>query len=133
MALKVLLQHRDEDRQRVEESVVDNVNRLVMPYLEKLHHGKLATREKVMVEIVENHLKDIISPFLGKISSLNKLLTPQEIQVASLVREGRTSKEIAEVMRVSVSAIDFHRKRLRKKLGLAKTGSNLRSFLLSLK
>lgn len=133
VALKVLLRHQEEDRLRLEETVVDNVNRLILPYIEKLQQGgKLSIREKKVVEIVEGHLKGIISPFLGRITALNKLLTPQEIRVSSLVRDGRTSKEIADVLNVSTSAVDFHRKRMRKKLGLAKTGSNLRAYLLSL-
>ncbi|MBU4262898.1 MAG: LuxR C-terminal-related transcriptional regulator [Proteobacteria bacterium] len=54
------------------------------------------------------------------------------MKVASLVRTGKTSKEIAEALGVSASAIDFHRKKLRKKLGLSNTSSNLRTYLLSL-
>jgi DNA-binding CsgD family transcriptional regulator len=60
------------------------------------------------------------------------LLTPREIDVGTLVREGRTGKEIAEVLNISVSGVDFHHKKIRKKLNLANTKSNLRSYLLSL-
>jgi DNA-binding CsgD family transcriptional regulator len=60
------------------------------------------------------------------------MLTPKEIDVAALVREGRTSKEIAEVLTISVSGVDFHRKQIRKKLGLTNEKSNLLSYLLSL-
>ena len=59
-------------------------------------------------------------------------LTPKEIQVAGLVKEGKTTKEIAELMISTTDAIEFHRKSLRKKLGLKNTKSNLRSYLLSL-
>lgn len=132
IALRVLLRQRDEDKNRIEENVYRNVDRLVLPYVEKLLQGRLSDKQQILVEIIDNNLRDIISPFLRTFSSLGLLLTPQETEVANLVRSGRSSKEIAEVMSISVSGVDFHRKRLRKKLGLANTKKNLRSYLIAL-
>jgi len=132
IALKVLLKHRENDRNQLEETMLNNVRELISPYVEKLVDSGLEGREKIMVEIIKDRLDEIISPFLNRLSSLNRILTPQEIQVASLVREGKTSKEIAEVLMISVSAVDFHRKHLRKKLNMTSSGKNLRSHLLSL-
>lgn len=131
-ALRVLLRQRDEDKTRLEETVYNNVDRLVLPYLEKLLQGRLSDKHRTLAEIADNNLRDIISPFLRTLSSLGLLLTPQEIEVANLVRNGRSSKEIADIMSLSVAGVDFHRKRLRQKLGLANTKKNLRSFLLTL-
>ncbi len=131
-ALRVLLRQRAEDRTRLEETVYNNVDRLVLPYIEKLLQGRLADKHRTLVEIADNNLRDIISPFLRTLSSLGLLLTPQEIEVANLVRNGRSSKEIAEIMNLSVAGVDFHRKRLRQKLGLANTKKNLRSYLMTL-
>ena len=131
-ALRVLLRQRDEDRTRLEETVYNNVDRLVLPYLEKLLQGNLSDQHRTLTEIADNNLRDIISPFLRTLSSLGLLLTPQEIEVANLVRNGRSSKEIADIMSLSVAGVDFHRKRLRQKLGLANSKKNLRSFLLTL-
>jgi DNA-binding CsgD family transcriptional regulator len=131
-ALRVLLRQRDEDRTRLEETVYNNVDRLVLPYIEKLMQGKLSDKHRTLAEIADNNLRDIISPFLRTLSTLGLLLTPQEIEVANLVRNGRSSKEIADIMSLSVAGVDFHRKRLRQKLGLANTKKNLRSFLLTL-
>jgi len=50
----------------------------------------------------------------------------------TLVKEGKTTKDIAELLVSTTDVIDFHRKNLRKKLGLKKTKSNLRSYLLFL-
>jgi len=132
IALKVLLQHREEDRQQLEANVLKNVRELILPYLAKLLDSGLKGRERTMVEIIQERLTEIISPFLNRFSSLHEFLTPQEIQVANMVREGRTSKEIAEVLMISVSGVDFHRKQIRKKLQLSSSGRNLRSYLLSL-
>jgi len=130
-ALRVLLRQRDEDRLRLEETVYNNVDRLVLPYIEKLLQGRLTEKHRTLAEIADNNLRDVISPFLRTLSSLGLLLTPQETEVANLVRNGRTSKEIADIMNLSVSGVDFHRKRLRQKLGLANTSKNLRSYLMT--
>lgn len=133
VALKVLLMHRDQDRMQMEGNVLANIRELVLPYIEKLRAANIPPRERMFAEIIEDRLNDIISPFLNRLSTINRLLTPQEVKVAALVREGRTSKEIADALAISISSVDFHRKNLRKKLGLANTGANLRSHLLSLR
>jgi DNA-binding CsgD family transcriptional regulator len=132
IALKVLLKHREEDRRQLEDSMLANVHELILPYVERLLEAGLKTREQTMAEIIRERLQEIISPFLNRLTSLNTLLTPQEIHVATLVREGKTSKVIADVMMISVSAVDFHRKRIRQKLNMTGSGNNLRSYLLSL-
>jgi DNA-binding NarL/FixJ family response regulator len=130
-ALKVLLKHRDEDKKDFEEKVIANVKKLVFPYIEKLNNSQLNDRQMVYLNIIKSNLEDIIAPFLHQLSSKYSDLTPNEIQVAGFVKEGKTTKEIAELLNSSTGAIDFHRNNLRKKLGLRNTKTNLRSFLLT--
>jgi DNA-binding CsgD family transcriptional regulator len=92
----------------------------------------MSTRDKAFVGILESNLKEILSPFSRKLSSRYLLLTPKEIQIANFVKEGRTSKEIAEILNVSKSAVDIHRYRLRNKLGLNNQKANLRTHLVTL-
>jgi DNA-binding CsgD family transcriptional regulator len=132
IALKVLLDHRQRDREQLEERIVANIRELAVPYLQKLLDSPLAQRQRTLVDIVVHHLDDIISPFLNRLSAINLLLTPQEIEVAAMVRQGKSSQEIADVLGVSVATISFHRKKLRRKLGLSRNGANLRTYLLSL-
>lgn len=132
IALKVLLRQRDEDKTRIEETICTNVDRLVLPYVERLLLGKLTEQQRTLAEVVESNLREITEPFLRSLAGMKVMLTPQEIEVANMVRGGRSSKEIAEVLNLSVSGVDFHRKSLRRKLGLTKSPQNLRSFLMSL-
>ena len=131
-ALRVLLKHRDEDKKDLEEKVVANVKKLVFPYVEKLNNSRLNDVQMVYLNIIKSNLEDIITPFLHQLSSKYSDLTPNEIQVAGFVKEGKTTKEIAELLNSSTGAINFHRNNLRKKLGLRNTKTNLRSFLLPL-
>jgi len=132
IALKVLLKQREADKLELEKKVLTNVKDLVLPYVEKLKNSRLRPKDQTLVEIVETHLKDVISPLLQSFANAKILLTPQEMQVASLVKDGKTSKEIADILNVSESTINFHRKNLRVKFGLTNQRANLRSYLLSI-
>lgn len=130
-ALSVLLKRREQDKADLEEKVLANVKEFVFPYVEKLNNCRLSDRQMVYLNIIKSNLEEIIAPFLHKLSSKYSDLTPREIQVAGLVKDGKTTKEIAELLNSSKDAIDFHRYNLRKKLGIRNTKTNLRSFLLT--
>ncbi len=131
-ALKVLLKQRNEDRTELGENLLMNVMQLVTPYIEKLKTSGLGKRQKALTEIIESNLTDIISPFVGKLSSKYYNLTPMEIKIATLVKDGNTNKDMAKLFSLSISTILTHRHHIRSKLGLKNTKTNLRSHLLSL-
>jgi len=131
-ALKVLLEKRDEDKTDIEEKVMANVKQLVVPYLEKLKTSGLNERQMAYADVLESNLDNIISPFSNRLSSKLLDLSPTEIRIANLVKHGRNTKEIAEMMGVSIRTIDTHRRNIRKKLGLNRKKSNLRTHLLSI-
>lgn len=132
IALKVLLKQREGDKSDLERKVITNVKEMVLPYLEKLKRVNLKPKDKRMVEIIDSHLQDIVSPMIQKLANASIILTPQEIQVASLVKDGKASKEIADILNVAETTVHFHRKNLRKKFGLSNSQTNLRSYLISI-
>jgi DNA-binding CsgD family transcriptional regulator len=132
IALKVLIKQRENDKLELEKNVLTNVKELVLPYVEKLKGAPLKSGNKTLVEVIENHLKDIISPLLQKFSNAQIILTPQEIKVVALIKDGKSSKEIAGILNISETTVNFHRKNLRKKFGLKNRRMNLRSYLLSM-
>jgi len=131
-ALRVLLKRRDEDREELEERIQLNVKELVLPYLERLRKAGLVAEQSAYLNILESNLNEIVAPFLRKLTAKSLKLTPTEIQVASLVKEGRTTKDIGELLNLSSRTVEFHRNNIRKKLGLNKSKVNLRSHLLSM-
>ena len=131
-ALKVLLKRRDEDERELEEKVLFNVKELVEPYLEKMKSGGLNNKQKAYLDILESNLNDIISPFSRNLYLRHYNLTPSEMQIATLVRHGKTTKQIADLLNLSARTVDTHRLRIRTKLGIRNKKSNLRSHLLSL-
>jgi DNA-binding CsgD family transcriptional regulator len=132
-ALKVLLERRELDKQELEEKVLFNVDELVVPYLEKLKGSGLDEKKKGYLSVLESNLNSIISPFSRTLSSKYLNLTPAQIQVANLVKQSKTTKEIADLLNVSGKTIESHRESIRKKLGIKNKKANLRTHLLSLK
>ena len=131
-ALRVLLKQREEDKTELEEKVVSNVKQLVQPYLQKLKKTELDGTQRDCIGVLESNLNDIISPFSRAVSSGYLSLTPAEIQVANLVKQGKTTKEIAELLSLSKETIGFHRRNIREKIGIKSKKANLRTHLLSL-
>jgi len=131
-ALKVLLRQREKDKDELEEKILANVKELVMPYIQRLRKSPLKSKEADYVNILESNLKEIVSPFSHKLSSKYLNLTPTEIQIANLIKEGKTSKEIGELLHVSPGTIAFHRTNIRIKLNVKNKKDNLRSYLVTL-
>ena len=130
-ALKILLDRREKDKEENGEKILLNVKELLIPYIKKLKNGPINERQKNYVELVESGLQEIISPFAQKLTSRYMHISPRELQVGNLVKDGKTSKEIAETLNTTERTVVAHRANLRKKLGLDKK-SNLRTYLLSL-
>jgi len=128
--LKVLLKQREDDKKDLEERFILNIRNLVLPYVEMMKKGHLDAGQKTYLHIIESHLYEIATPLLKSIRRFN--LTPRETRVASLVKSGRTTKEIAKIMGLATGSIDVHRKNIRKKLGLNNRKANLLSHLDSL-
>jgi PAS domain S-box-containing protein len=131
-ALRVLLKKGDRDQKRLEESLQSNINQLVTPFLSKLRVSQSNPERMTYLNILEANLDNIVSPFINRLSAAYKNLTPKEIQIAELVKQGKRSKEIAELFGISVGTVISHRNHIRKKLALKSRDANLRSHLLSL-
>ena len=130
-ALKVLLKKREEDKDELEEQVIYNVKELIMPFLEKLKASRLDSRQLTLLDIMESNLRDIVAPFAKSLSTRYLNLTPAEMQIANMVKHGKTTKEIAETLYLSTRTIESHRDSIREKLGIKNKKANLRTHLMS--
>ena len=129
--LRVLLKHREEDKKEIEKKVSANIKDLVMPYVEMLKRSQLDTKTVECITILESNLQNITSPFPPKVSSHYLKLTPKEILIANLIKEGKTTKEMAGLLNITSASIDTHRNSMRNKFGLNDKKISLRTYLLS--
>ena len=131
IALNVILRRREADKAEIEESVVNNIRELIMPCIQQMKKYRMDDDALKYASLAESFLADIVSPFLRRLSAKHLNLTHKEVLVASLLRDGKSSKEIADVLNITVRGVDFHRNKIRKKLGIKNKKDNLRSYLLS--
>lgn len=131
-ALNVMLKKREEDRLVIEERVLFNIKELIEPLLGNLKESGLDDSQTGYVDTLETFLAEIVSPFSQTLHTKYLNLTLSEIRVANLIKEGKTTKEIARLLNSTPRAVDFHRQNLRKKLGLSNRKVNLASHLLHL-
>ena len=131
-ALKILLQHQDTEKIGMEKNILTSLRTLVSPYLEKIKIDAPDERVRTYVNIVETNLSEITKPFATQLSGNYVKLTPTEIQIANLIRENKTTKDIAKLLYISENTVFFHRKNIRHKLGLTSKKTNLGSYLRSL-
>jgi DNA-binding CsgD family transcriptional regulator/PAS domain-containing protein len=134
-ALKVLLEQREQDRRELEGRIVQNVEQLIEPTLERLSRALRHQPERLEVEALRVNLREIVGPFgerLARAEGTGRPLTRREAEIANYVRLGKTTDEIAEALHVSRSAVSFHRANVRRKMGLPKGGPRLSTHLASL-
>ena len=130
-ALNVLLKRVEEGRIELEEKILSNIRELVLPYIDRLKKTQLSDHQASYLIVIETNLDNIASSFLYHLKMRYLNLTHREVQVASLVKEGKSTKEIAELLNIAIKTVVFHRNSLRKKLGLKNQKANLRAHLLT--
>lgn len=132
-ALNLLLEKREADRRSAEANILSNVRNSILPCLECLKKSGLNRNQRGILKSLESSLEQIVSPFVREMSSEQGLnFTPAEMQVANFVRQGKTNKEIAELLCISVHTVMTHRHNIRVRLGLKNKKINLRTHLISL-
>ena len=132
VALRVLLKRVETDKKALEEDVLFNIKDLVFPYLDKLKKTGVNALQASYLNVITTNLKDVISSFPSHLSNQYSELTPSEIQIANLVKQGKSSKEVSEILGLSPRTIETHRRNMRKKLGIRSHGTNLRTYLSSM-
>jgi PAS domain S-box-containing protein len=131
-AMSVLLDKRSEDHRRTEELIRLNLKELIDPFLNRLENSGLRSTQKQLLEIIRMNLEEVLGSPTPDFSSKYYMFSPNELQVANLIRQGRTSKEVARLLNLSTRTVDSYRDSIRKKLGLKNKKVNLRTYLASL-
>ncbi len=129
-ALRVLLNGVERSKTEIEERVAQQIKGLVLPHISRLRQlNGDDERARSYLDTVEANLKSITSSFSGNLARALEGLTPTESEIAQLIAQGRSTKEIAKTLSRGTSTIDFHRSNIRQKLGLTNGRRNLQKHL----
>lgn len=131
-ALKVILKHQEEEKHQVERNIYDSISNLIKPYTDKIRASVNDEQVRMYLKIIDSNLEQITRPYTSQLSSHFAKLTPTEIQIADLIRENKSTKDIADILNISVTTVFFHRRNIRDKLGLKNNSVNLRTHIQSL-
>jgi DNA-binding NarL/FixJ family response regulator len=131
-ALALLLEKRQADRAELEERMLASARQVTRPHLDRLRGSRLDPRQRELLELLAASIEALLSPFVKALTSSYLRLTPAELQVADLIRQGRQTKEIAHLLGLLPNTVMTHRFHLRRKLGLLNTSQNLGTYLRTL-
>jgi PAS domain S-box-containing protein len=129
VALKELIAQIELEKKDLKDRIMANVEQVIMPTLEKI---RLSNGPDTYLEQHRKALEELTSSFGRKIADSRVKLTPREIEVCNMVKNGLTNKEISRLLSIALHTVEKHRRMARNKLGLANKGINLRTYLSAL-
>ena len=113
------------DQEKTKQQLIEELNRM------REGNGSQPGRDEKKLEylnVLETNLNNITSPFINKLSIAYKNLSPRELQVAALIKQGKSSKDIANIFNLSVGTVNSYR----NSMNLVSSETNLRPYLLAL-
>jgi len=128
-ALNVLVTHLEEIRQDTERHLLGKVRAMLKPVIDKMQDSSgVSDYMNELQEVYNLAAVDSVYDDKGHLT-VPRFLTPSELQIASMIRNGMTNVEIAAVLHISVDTVKTHRKNMRKKLNIRGTGISLARYL----
>jgi len=131
-ALRFLMKNQEDLQEELAEDMLTQVKTSVLPHIEWLLEKKLSSNARARVLLMQSNLINLMSPFARKMTSTYYNLTRTELEVADLVKFGRSNKEIASILGLALKTVETHRNKIRRKLGISNTKINLRTYLQTL-
>ena len=106
--------------------------KLILPKVREITEEEDAGKKEALIKAIEHAFQEITRPFVPGGVELGKTLSPAELQIVNLIKQGKASKDISDICNISVSTISSHRKMIRKKLGITNRKVNLYTYLHSM-
>lgn len=128
VALRVVLANIEDEKKRIYESIQSNIEKIVMPILHALTPAVAKNKQKY-IEIIKRNLEEITLPYVNRTLKYYQSLTPTEVNICNMIRNGLRTKEIAQLRGVSAATINRHREHIRSKLKINNQRINLTTYL----
>jgi ATP/maltotriose-dependent transcriptional regulator MalT len=130
IALKEIISQVELERKALQDQMRMNIELTVLPLLTKLESPDIPPEAlRTYLHVVRQNLQDVTSSFSSRVSDERVRLSPREVEICDMIRNGLSNKQIAELMRISLLTVERHRHNIRKKLGIDNEKVNLASFL----
>jgi DNA-binding CsgD family transcriptional regulator len=127
-----LLTKKDDDQNEAKEKMLFSIKDSIRPILKKIKSEQLSIFQNNQLDVIEAILNNLIGSYAVGIKSKYYKLDPNEIKIANLIKEGKKTSEIASLLNISKSTINWYRNSIRQKLGIKNKKVNLRNYLLDM-
>lgn len=129
-AFAALARNIDFEKEELEKRILTKMNSMLIPLIKRLMTDPSCAKYLIDLELVMTALEEMASGLSITESPLTKL-SSSELMVASLIKAGLTTREIAEQLYIAESTVQTHRKNIRKKLKVSRSSVNLNNLLSS--
>ncbi len=130
ITLRTLLSKLEDEKRDIRASILGNIQKIIMPIVFELELA-VSGRPRSYVTLLRQSLQEIASPFLTQLSRQHVELTPVEVAISAMIRNGLSTKEIAQLRCISEATVRRHRENIRRKLNLQNRKANLVTYLQS--
>ena len=128
LVIKEILRQIERGSEDIRKNIIANVENLLLPIVQNL---ELTGVSYFYIQLLRDNLQELTSKFGAKLSDKEIKLTPREIEICNMIKNGTTNKEISILLNISSRTTEKHRANIRKKLDISKE-YNLLTFLKAL-
>lgn len=132
IAINVIMNSVNEKQDAIKRNECRNIEELIFPMLDIIKASPSECQKRAAIDVLEKNLQTVTDSFSQVLSADKYELTQREIQIANMIRTGKTTKQISDILNLSCKTVDYHRMNIRKRLDIANTKDDLRSYLLDL-
>jgi PAS domain S-box-containing protein len=131
-SMRQMLTLIDKEKQKITENIKSNMGLVLHPLIDQLRITATGSQEDIL-DVMVNRIGHIARGVgvVEQFDSLGLNLTKRQILICEMIRDGMTSKEIAQALNCSPSTINNHRNVIRRKLKLSGSSTNLQAYLNS--
>jgi DNA-binding CsgD family transcriptional regulator len=130
LALATVTRLAERSRIESESRSAQLIHSKVVPLLSTLKRAHSLEMVQMGLDVLNAYMSQV-GPGLDDEAQVVGKLTPQQLKLAFLIRDGVSAREAGDKLGISPETVRTHRKRIRKALGLQDSRANLATYLKS--
>lgn len=131
-ALEALIESYETSKTKTQKEFGNVIQTQIRPLIKQISELNDIALIHPLIKLIEKNLDEIFTPPSFHRSYVFNKLTARQIEIANLVRLGKSIKEVSDILCLSDASIKFHRKNIRKRLGIKDRKVSLYTFLNSI-
>lgn len=129
-AMSILARNIDKKKKEVEQKTAHAVLTKIIPIINDLKKEKGIQKYLAEIEVLGAYIKGL-APESDLHNKIVINLSATEMRIAALIKNGMSSQRIADMQNISLETVKTHRKKIRRKLDIKNSKTNLTSYLQS--